>query len=145
MFLFENLKINKSGYVLHEIECTKQDSQTVNFKISEKKGTPLIGVSIYNVEDDSQGTISLIDGIGHITLTKKPQNRIFQLHYMGYEDLKVTFEGNKCYDIDIILKENIEQLNRSIIKAGKLKREGDQLFIKLHTWKEYSKIYLRTS
>ena len=144
LFLFENVKTIESGYVLNEIECTKQDSQVVNFKISDKIGKPLIAVSIYNKEDHTQGTITQIDGVGQITLLKEPRNRMFQLHYMGYEDLIIKFEGNKCFDIDIILKENIDLLKRGDVKAAKLKREGDQLFIKLHTWRDYNKIYLRT-
>jgi hypothetical protein len=144
LFLFENAQTNNSAYVLNEIECTKQDSQVVNFKITDKTGYPLIAVSIYNTEDH-QGTITKLDGIGQITLLKEPKNRTIQLHYLGYEDLAIKFNGNKCFDIDIILRENIDHLKRGDVKVAKLKREGDQLFIKLHTWRDYSKIFKKSN
>lgn len=143
LLLFENGKTINSGYILHEKECIKQDTQIVNFKISEKIGEPLIGVSIYNIDDHTQGAVSQIDGSAQFTLLKEPKPKAFQFHYTGFEDFVVEFDGGKCFDIEIILKGKVDQLKRGDFKAAKLKREGDQLFIKLHTWKDYSKIYLR--
>lgn len=143
--LFENANIPKSGYSIKEIPCTEQDSQIVNFKISNTSGKPMLGVSIYNKHDYSQGTMtSSLDGVGQVSLPKTSDKKIFVPHYGFIEPMEIEFDGDKCLDIDIVLKQKIDHLERGRFMIGLLKREGDQLFWKMPYWsRKYSKIYLR--
>lgn len=142
--IFENAEFTNSEYATKEIECAEKDTQMVNFIITEKNGDPLVGVNIYNKEIDF-GTISQIDGVGRISLPKESVQRKFQLHYLGFEDMFIEFSGQKCYDIDIIMKEKIDQLNKEHAKTIKIKKEGDQFYIKMEGWKSYSRIFLKKS
>ena len=145
LLLFENANIPKSNYSIKEIPCVEQDTQIVNFKIRSTSGEPLLGVSIYNKNDHSQGTMTTsLEGIGQVSLPKKPGKKIFVPHYGFIEPMEIEFDGDKCLDIDITLKEKVDHLQRGHFKAALLKREGDQLFWKMSYWsRKYSKIYLR--
>ncbi len=143
LLFFENVKSGDSEYFKNEINCTVQDSQDLNFKITETRGSPLIGVSIYNIDHDSQGTISQLDGMGQLRILKETNNRVFQLHYMGYEGLIVEVDGSKCFDIDIRLKEKIDRHARFEIKVAQLKREGGKMLIKMNNWQDFVTLYPR--
>jgi len=143
--LFENSTNPNVGYTFEEIPCTKQDSQEVNFKFRHTSGEPLIGVTIYNKNDHSQGTLSQIDGIGQIIMLKKQGKKVFVPNYIGFEAMEIEFEGDKCFDINITINEKNNKLQLGHAKIVKLKKEGDQLFIKMPIWKDYSEIYLKNN
>jgi len=141
--LFENSSKTKAGYIKNEIACTSLDSQLVNFKINEINDSPLIGVSIYNRDDHTQGTISHLDGTGHLILPKVSNKRTFELHYMGYDQMEIEIEGDVCLDLEISMNEKMEKLQLGDIRIAKLKRKGDQFYIKMQNWREFNEIYLR--
>jgi len=143
MLVFENADIPESRYILQEIECTKQDSQVVNFLLRKPSGEPIPFVSIYNKDDSSQGTMTLMDGEGQVTMLKSSEKKVFIPHHMFLEDMEIKFAGDKCFDIEITIRDETEHLQLGHAKAIKLKREGEQLYIKMPIWKDFDKIYLR--
>ena len=141
--LFENSANPSDGYTMKEFPCTKQDSQVVNFKFVQASGKPLIGVTTYNKNDPSQGTLSQMNGIGQISMPKTQDKKVFVTNYIGYKGMEIEFDGDQCYDIDISIHEKSKKLQLGHAKVIKLKKAGDQLSIKMPIWKNYKEVYLR--
>ena len=143
ILVFENAPEHPSIFYLKEVPCMVADSQNVNFILGNTSGEPLPFVSIYIKDDTSQGTMSGIDGIGQMAMLKSSTNKTFVTHYIRHEPLEIEIEGDKCYEIEATLKEEIDRLQLGNAKILKVKKEENQWFIKMHTWKKFRKIYQR--
>jgi iron complex outermembrane receptor protein len=95
---------------------------SVNFKISEESGAPLIGATIV-IEGTTAGTIT--DERGVASFDNLPDGNVkFEISFIGYEEYKMTlrFPNDDKKTIGIILKESEEELEEVIISATRSSR-----------------------
>ena len=95
---------------------------SVNFKISDESGAPLIGATIL-IEGTTAGTIT--DKKGLASFDNFPDGNVkFEISFIGYEEYKITlrFPTDNKKTIELILKESEEELEEVIISATRSSR-----------------------
>ena len=82
----------------------------VRGSIVDEKGEPVIGATIVEKSDASNGTVTDFDG--NFSLSIHP-NSILQVSYVGYQDQEVTTTGKTSFSI--ILKEDNKTLDELVV------------------------------
>lgn len=99
-----------------------EQSITVSGKVTDLQNTPLIGVTIVNLNDPALGTVSDIDGNFSINLSKGSS---LEFSYIGYDSrtVLVTQSGT----INVQLSEGTTVLNEVVITSLNIPREKKAL------------------
>lgn len=105
--LFENTKKVKSGFNVNHISCTQKDSQTVNFKVTNTLGKPIIGVAIYNKKNENEYTFTNKSGEARFVAPLLDTTRNIIITYLMLETMEIEIPGNTCMEIEVVLNENI--------------------------------------
>ena len=105
------------GYTINtvddiNVQATENQQQLVSIQgtVVDSEGIPLIGVNIVEVGNDTNGTITDIDG--NFVLEINPGASI-RLSYIGY--MSQTVKITKTKDINITLREDTETLDEVIV------------------------------
>ena len=105
------------GYTINtvddiNVQATENQQQLVSIQgtVVDSEGIPLIGVNIVEVGNDTNGTITDIDG--NFVLEINPGASI-RLSYIGY--MSQTVKITKTKDISITLREDTETLDEVIV------------------------------
>lgn len=105
------------GYTINtvddiKVQATENQQQLVSIQgtVVDSEGIPLIGVNIVEVGNDTNGTITDIDG--NFVLEINPGASI-RLSYIGY--MSQTVKITKTKDISITLREDTETLDEVIV------------------------------
>lgn len=74
---------------------------TVNGNISDDDGVGLIGVSIFDLADPSNGTITDLDG--NFTLTGLNEGDVIRASYVGYSPQEFTLTADKMQTLTVVM------------------------------------------
>lgn len=95
---------------------------TINGKVTDKQGEPLIGATITVKSHPTLGTVTDIDGLYILKCPKALTSKdIICANYMGYKTQEIAFKGN--IQINFILQEETQILNDVVVTALGIKRE----------------------
>ena len=86
-----------------------QQSSTVNGKITDANGEPIIGASVV-IKGTTNGTITDFDGN---FMLEVPAKATLVVSYVGYKTLEVSVNGKKTLNIN--LKEDTEMLDEVVV------------------------------
>ena len=94
---------------------SQQANVSVKGTVKDASGEPLIGVSIL-VKGTTNGTVTDIDGNFNLNA---PKGSVIEISYVGYVSQTVTITGSS---LNIVLKEDSEQLDEVVVTALGIKR-----------------------
>ena len=94
---------------------SQQANVSVKGTVKDASGEPLIGVSIL-VKGTTNGTVTDIDGNFNLNA---PKGSVIEISYVGYVSQTVTITGSS---LNIVLKEDSEQLDEDVVTALGIKR-----------------------
>lgn len=141
ILVFENSDVGESKILKKEVPCMKQDSQVIDFFVSNINKEPIIAATIYNPNHQNQGAFSNMQGLATLTLPKSDSTLVLKTNLIMHDQVEFEIDGNKCYFIDVILKDKTTILELGKTKFFKLKKEEGQLFMKNSNGKDYFKVY----
>lgn len=100
-----------------------QDQARITVKgiVVDKKGEPLIGVSIKE-KDSVNGTLTDPNGGYSITVE---ENAILIFTYIGYKEQSILVENKKI--IDVVLEEDVQMMSEVVVTALGIKKEKKAL------------------
>lgn len=102
-------------------EVIGQQKRTINGKITDEQGLPVIGANILE-KGTTNGTIT--DKDGNFTLNVE-EDAVLRVSYIGYTTQDVTTQG--LSSVNVILKEDTEALEEVVVTALGVKREEKSL------------------
>ena len=97
-------------------------SHTLSGKVTDQQEIPLVGVTIINRDDPSNGTVTDIDGNFHINTS---QGASLDFTYIGFE--RTTVQVGQEKTITIRLKESTTALNEIVVTSLNIPRERKAL------------------
>lgn len=105
-----------------ELNVVSEVSQqiTVKGKVTDKNGTPLIGVSV-QVKGTSNGTSTNVDG--QYTITAKDENAVLVFSYVGFQEQEVAVSGRSS--VDVVMNVTIENLREAVVIGYGSQRRAD--------------------
>ncbi len=98
-------------YTLIPQYANAQEMKSVNGKISDSKGEPLIGVTVM-VDGSSTGTITDINGNYQV---KVPEDGVLVFSFIGFKTQKIPVTGKM--KIDVTLEDDLEELGEVVVIA----------------------------
>lgn len=101
--------------------------KTVNGKVTDELGNPLIGVSVI-VKGKTSGTMTNVNGA--FTMQASPKD-ILQFSYVGMQVLQVPVASANTYDVT--MKEDSKLINEIVVTALGIKREQKALGYSVQT------------
>lgn len=99
---------------------TNAQSRTVSGRVVDNNGTPVIGASVLIVGTSNQGTVTDIDGNYELDI---PAGASLAFSCIGYTSKEVEV-GNRT-TIDVILEEDIQFLNETIVIGYGVQKKSD--------------------
>lgn len=93
---------------------------TVNGRINDSTGEPIIGASIL-VQGTTNGTITDFDG--NFTVANVDSKATLVISYIGYKTQKIALNGRTS--IDIVLQEDTETLEEVVVVGYGVQRKSD--------------------
>ena len=100
----------------------QQKQRTIKGTVSDEYGEPLIGVSVL-VQGTTTGTITDIDG--NYTLEILNDEAVLEFSYIGYQKISLRVAG--ASSLNIIMKEDAQQLNEVVVTAMGIERKEKSL------------------
>lgn len=100
----------------------QNQGKVVSGTVTDSNGEPLIGVAVA-VEGTSKGLITDFDG--NFKLEVPDENSVLVFSFVGFETQKVTV--GQLTEIDVVLKDNIQQVDEVVVTALGIKREAKAL------------------
>ncbi len=94
---------------------------TINGKVSDGQGDPLIGVNIYEQGIPTQGTTSDFDGTFDLSVTGPSAVVVFS--YIGYKPLEVRAGDRENWDIQLLA--DVETLEEVVVVGYGVQRKSD--------------------
>lgn len=86
-----------------------QQAQTLQGKITDSKGEPIIGANV-SIKGTTDGTITDVDGMFSL---KVSSNAVLVVTYVGYKQQEISLKGRT--NISIVLKEDNELLDEVVV------------------------------
>jgi len=86
--------------------------------ISSDDSFPVIGASVFEVGNESNGTLTDIDGKYSVTV---PENATLRFSYLGYATQEIKVDGKT--NIDVVLAEDSYQLDKVVVTAYGIEKE----------------------
>ncbi|GAB3757086.1 SusC/RagA family TonB-linked outer membrane protein [Spirosoma pomorum] len=114
-------KVDPRADVSPSISTHESSLATVTGLVTDERGKPIPGVTIL-VEETQLGTTT--DANGKYTINP-PDNAVLVFSAIGFEGKKVTV-GNQT-QIDVVLKESLQNLNEVVVTALGIKKEAKKL------------------
>jgi TonB-linked SusC/RagA family outer membrane protein len=115
-------KFTLSLFLLLAVTVGLSAQHTVNGKIIDAEGEPMIGVNILEA-GTSNGTVTDFDGLYSITVASA--SSVLEISYTGYKSLTENV-GNRT-TIDITLNEDVQVLEQVVVSALGFKEKKDEL------------------
>lgn len=97
-----------------------QQAGTINGKVTDKAGDPIIGVNILE-KGTTNGVIT--DLHGSFSLPIKSQRAVLKISYIGYKTQEITVGTNK--NITIVLEDDSEVMDEVVVIGYGTQRKGD--------------------
>lgn len=95
---------------------------TINGKVADKQGEPLIGATVVIKDNPTLGAITDMDGFYTLKTSKSLTSKdVICVNYMGYRTQEIPFKGNTR--INVTLEEDIRVLADVVVTALGIKRE----------------------
>ncbi|MEO8885404.1 MAG: TonB-dependent receptor plug domain-containing protein, partial [Mucilaginibacter sp.] len=120
-------RINKSETVAllqnSGLSQTEVVAKTVTGKVTDNKGEPLIGVTVYVQGNNSTGTVTNQNGTYNITVANDNSALVFQ--YVGYET-KIEAVGTRTV-VNVVLQTQTRVLDDVVVTALGIKKESKKL------------------
>ena len=89
----------------------QQNKRKISGRVTDKKGEPLIGVNV-TVDGDANGSITNMDGLYEIFVTKK--SVVLKFTYIGFKTSEIrTNASTNIYDVT--LEEQVNELEETVI------------------------------
>lgn len=101
--------------------------KTVNGKVTDDAGNPLIGVSVI-VKGKKTGTVSNVSGNFSIEVSLKD---VLQFSYVGMQALELPVTNSTTYNV--VMKEDSKSINEVVVTALGIKREQKALGYSVQT------------
>ncbi len=105
-----------------KLTTSEQQGKKVTGKVTEQTGASLPGVSVM-IKGTTIGVITDANGIFSITNT--PENAVLIFSFIGYDKAEKAIKG--LSEINIVLKETIEEISEVVITALGIKKEAKSL------------------
>ena len=117
----QGVPVLASDLITETKEIQQQGNCNVTGVITDETGLPVIGASVV-VKGTANGVITNIDG--QFSLEVAPGS-ILSISYIGYQTQEI--QVNQSTKLDIVLKEDVEQLGEVVVTALGIKREEKAL------------------
>ena len=104
------------------IKEQQNQEKPVSGKVTDENGEPIFGVAVA-IDGTSKGLITDMDGKFSIEVPSK--NSVLIFSSVGYDTQKITV-GSQT-EINVVLKENIQQVDEVVVTALGIKREAKAL------------------
>lgn len=103
--------------------CGHLNAQNVNIqgKVVDTKGIPITGVNIYEIDNQSNGSISDYDG--NFTLNVKSNESIIKFTFVGFLTQEITVKNNDFSKI--VLKEDVTDLDEIVVIGYGVQKKSD--------------------
>lgn len=113
-----NVNATQSSSVHSPITQEQMQSRTIQVKVVDSKGEPIIGANVLE-KGTTNGIITNIDGIGKLTVKT---GAVLQVSYIGYASQEVKATSST---IKVVLKEDTELLSEVVVVGyGSQKKEN---------------------
>lgn len=99
-------------YLLLLMGVSAMAQRTITGKITDKNGSPLIGASVIEKENNLNGTLTDTDG--NFTLKVSEKSKALILSYLGFDNKEIALSGGNQV-VDVVLDAADELLNEVII------------------------------
>lgn len=104
----------------NSVNTNQQDSRTVTGKVTDSKGQPIPGVSVY-VKGTTSGTITGVDGAFSLPVDNKASTLVFT--FVGMATQEVPMDGKNYFDVQ--LQEDIIGLDEVVVVGYGTMRKSD--------------------
>ena len=102
------------------VQTVQQQKQTITGIVKDATGEPVIGASVKEKGDPSNGVITDIDGNFRLSV---PDNATIEISFIGYQTASVKAISGK--PLNIVLQENTEMLDEVVVVGYGTMRKKD--------------------
>ena len=102
------------------VQTVQQQKQTITGIVKDATGEPVIGASVKEKGDPSNGVITDIDGNFRLSV---PANATIEISFIGYQTASVKAISGK--PLNIVLQENTEMLDEVVVVGYGTMRKKD--------------------